>query len=179
MNETTTKERTMSKQVHVSHASCDHDKTPAARAKCRRIRRGGAPETTKAQIVARVKGTKVKARDEDVIEVTPENSMFDNEAPAPVLRELLAFEQEARETTPGKKVITKAERRAIADTMNKQVKIVKTVQAKGSKVVHVINDNDQFLCTKAPVKDDKHARGAGDMSVVTCKNCVKITKANA
>jgi hypothetical protein len=172
----TTKEHTMSKQVHVSHSSCDHDKTPAARARCRRIRRGGAPETTKAQIVARVKGTK---SDEDVIEVTPENSMFDNEAPAPVLRELLAFEQEARETTPGKKVITKAERRAIADTMNAQVRVVNTVQAKNAKVVHVRivgGGLSQYLCTKQSIKDDA-TLGAGDMSVVTCKNCIKIENA--
>jgi hypothetical protein len=191
MNETT-KEHTMSKQVHVSHASCDHDKTPAARAKCRRIRRGGAPETTKAQIVARVKGTKSKgskARVDELVELIndppiAERILGTNEAPAPVLRELLAFEQEARETTPGKKVITKKERRAIADTMNKEVKIVKTVQAKNAKVVHVRIvtpsdgplDMNVYACTKQPTKVDA-TLGAGDMSVVTCKNCIKIENA--
>lgn len=90
----------MSKQVHVSHASCEHDKTPAARAKCRRIRRGGAPEMSKAQIVARAKGVEVpkaklvkKAKGKRGVKIV-------DEAPAPILRELLTLNQQIDELEP-------------------------------------------------------------------------------
>lgn len=176
----------MSKQVHIPHTNCDHSKTPKARAACRRLRRKGVAETSRAELVARLSADHPELSKDKNAAVAAEITRLENLAKDGVDLHVVALDDDLSEeadievikrtekVVPINKVISKKDRRAIADAMNAQVKVVKTVQAKGSKVVHVINDNDQFLCTKAPVKDDKHARGAGDMTVVTCKNCLKL-----
>lgn len=151
----------MSKQVHVSHASCDHDKTPAARAKCRRIRRGGAPETPKAEIVARVKGKKSNKRSKK--DVTYRDLVTEIEADMSD-DELLKVQAEINEDAVA----------ACAKDEPAQVQV--NVIAKGSKVVHTsAYDEDgemMFACTKRPVNVDTATITTND---VTCKNCLKLS----
>jgi hypothetical protein len=169
----------MSKQIHVSHASCDHDKTPKARAVCRRIRRGNAPETSKAEIVARVKDKKSNKR-----------------AKVPVLRELLTLVNDDEnmavnlesfmcndldceghatqdDADHANALIAKHAPACEQDDV-KQVNV--NVIAKGSKVVHMSTGSDDamlFACTKRPINVDSAKITTND---VTCKNCLKITK---
>jgi hypothetical protein len=189
MNETTTKEHTMSKQVHVSHASCDHNKTPVDRAKCRRVRRGGAPETSKAEIVARVKGD----NDLTPIRTTIQSSKKSKKtkASAPVLRELLTFDEipmlicedpdceghPTQEDVDVANTFLMKHRIANLPCEQNDVKPIQVnVIAKGSKVVHTTSGSDDamlFACTKRPINVDSAKITTND---VTCKNCLKITK---
>ena len=172
------------KQIHVSHASCDHDKTPVARAKCRRLRRGGAPETSKAEIVARViegpkntdsPGTVAYKQRTKASKKSKKRSK--DEAAAPVLRKLLSLNAEIDELEPG---LSETLDVTYDDTPACEQDDVKVVQvnviAKGSKVVHEATGSDDamlFACTKRPINIDTAKITTND---VTCKNCAKITK---
>lgn len=178
----------MSKQVHVSHALCDHDKTPKARAVCRRIRRGGAPETSKAEIVARVKGEDITPV-RTTIQSSKKSNKRSKKAKAPVLRELLTLDNDTYPNSianedelsdhnvfsskHGKNIPLK-ELEAAEACEQDDVKVVQmNVIAKGSKVVHVMIVGGVFACTKRPINIDTAKITTND---VTCKNCLKITK---
>lgn len=146
------------KQVHIPHTDCDHPKTPKARAACRRLRRAGAPETPKAEIVARIKGTKKikKAKGK--------------KTPAPIVRELLELVNDppVHETF--------VENAVEACEQNEPARVEINVVAKGSKVVHKVSGSDDamlFACTKRPINVDTATITTND---VTCKNCLKVTK---
>lgn len=172
------------RQVHVSHASCDHDKTPAARARCRRIRRGGAPETSKAQIVARVKKAK-KVKIGDAGFTGAKFAITDADQ-----------QREVQEHYANKVFSSKHQKNLTTDELvellddppvyerfvgtaceQDDVKVVQVnVIAKGSKVVHTSIGSDDamlFACTKRPINVDSAKITTND---VTCKNCLKITK---
>lgn len=152
-------------QVHVSHSGCKHAKTPKERAKCRKIRNGGAPEATVSQLVKRAKAKKTmtpreqtatikKAQDEARARTAVEAKRLGSPAPAPKLRELLTIDDDT--VIPGLDGVTVGDVRHLNgaevaagdlsdvpcddDTIDvigaASAALTATVQAKGSKVVH-------------------------------------------
>jgi hypothetical protein len=192
---TPTKEHTMSKQVHIPHTDCDHPKTPKARAVCRRLRRAGAPETSKQEIVTRDLVTEIEAdmtdaeldrlrkleedghdvhvvdvQDDDVEWVNDEDGHYDivtaNEYPNSIDNEDEIPVREVPSPMHGK---------------DATLTIIPTIQAKGSKVVHVrdVATSDAgmsfiFACTKRVAKNDAQRGVVESAHLITCKNCLKL-----
>lgn len=117
-------------RTRLDHSNCDHPRTPAGRAACR------------------------KARKKDVI--VPGADV----QPGSIAEADLVIAREKALRTP--KVVRR------------------TVQAAGSKVVHLMTpevDGHQvvsFACTKVLAKDNATLGVVSDDNPVTCKNCLKI-----
>lgn len=193
-------------QVHVSHSGCKHAKTPKERAKCRKIRNGGAPEATVSQLVKRAKAKKTMTPREQTatIKKTQDEARARSAADAKRLGiaapKLPTIDDDT--AIPGLDGVTVGDVRAIngaevaAEDLNDvpcdddaidvieaaSVALRPIAQAKGSKVVHhMAPDADGFptmyACTKQPVNAGATRGWENADNPVTCKNCLKHAKA--
>jgi hypothetical protein len=178
------------KQIHVSHAACNHPKSPKARAACRKARRGSVPEPTTAELVARARKDKMPflELDEDPIVAAAlhlkQREAVTDETPIPGLPEVTVGDVRKLNDTAADlvsdtmKILTAeaCEADAAADVNDEAAAyydLKPTVQAKGSKVIHYAAD-DTFACTKQPIKENATRGWENEQHPVSCKNCLKI-----